>query len=104
MNFTSTRPHHVDGVSANIISDGCRDYVVAVEKFRGTELIRNWRGQVRRFASLAEAKRAVRGANVSEIKLSIRVAADEACVGESLTDSGFATVTLATKPPNKDFQ
>ncbi len=89
------RDNSRQGASANIISDGCRDYVVSMEHENNAELLRHWTGRVRRFASIADAKRAIRRANVADIRLSIRVAADEACAGDTLQDSGFATVPLA---------
>lgn len=89
-------PNRSHNVSANIISDGCRDYVVSIKREEGTDLMRTWRGQVRRFASLADAKNALRRKKVGDITLLMRVAADEACAGSSLQDSGFASVTLAT--------
>lgn len=89
-------PNRSPTVSANIISDGCRDYVVSIKREEGTDLMRTWRGQVRRFTSLANAKNALHRKKVGDIKLSIRIAADEACAGTALQDSGFASVTLAT--------
>lgn len=88
--------HSSEAVSANIISDGCRDYVVSITREQGTDLMRTWRGKVRRFASLVDAKEAAQRKRVSEIKLLMRVAADEACAGSSLQGSGFTSVTLAT--------
>ena len=82
-------------VRAVIISDGCRDYVVEVHQRNGAGSLTDRRGRVLRFSSLTDAKHAVRQA--STIELAVRVAADEACAGDSMTDSGFATVALQSK-------
>ena len=87
---------------AKIISNGCRDYVVSVvpqesaadSSDANAELLHNWRGDVMRFRSLAAAKRRLRKANVDSIELCVRIAADEACAGEALQDSGFASVRI----------
>ncbi|MEM9620506.1 MAG: hypothetical protein AAF993_02585 [Pseudomonadota bacterium] len=83
-------------VAAEIISDGCRDYIVAIRQPKGRELVRTWRGAVRRFASLAEAKLLLQRARIRDISLAVRVAADEACAGPAPGDSGFATLKLQT--------
>lgn len=80
--------------SGRIISDGCRDYFVSIEADKGTTILTNRRGQPLRFASLADAKQRLRRANVQNIQLEVRVAADEACAGDTLEDSGFAAVKL----------
>ena len=81
-------------VSARIISDGCRDYLVGIEQEGGTEILMDCRGRPRRFASLAEARRVLRRANISDIKLVVRVAADEACARSALQGSGFSAVKM----------
>lgn len=90
--FTTSRPQNASG---RIISDGCRDYVVGIQLDQDTEILTNRRGQPLRFASLAAAKQTLRQANVGDIQLVMRVAADEACVGRALQDSGFASLKLA---------
>ena len=85
------RARHGD-LRAVIISDGCRDYVIEAHTERGSGVINDYRGRRKRFASLAEARRAVRRA--SRIELAIRVAADEACAGTTRTASPFAHLTI----------
>ena len=77
---------------AVIISDGCRDYVIEIHQANGAGLLTDRRGRPLRFSSLAEAKYAVRLA--SEVDLSVRIAADEACAGQAMDEGGFATVAL----------
>ena len=87
---------------AKIISDGCRDYVVSGLPCRSEsdreaskeELLQDWRGEVLRFPSLASAKRRLQKANVDSMELCVRIAADEACAGVSLQDSGFTSVKI----------
>jgi len=79
---------------AVIISDGCRDYVVEIHQPNGAGLLTDRRGRALRFASLAEAKDTVSLA--AEVQLAVRIAADEACAGETLQDSRFATVPLVS--------
>ena len=81
-------------IRAKIISDGCRDYLVGVEQDGGTDILMDRRGRPRRFASLAEARRSLRRANISDIELVVRVTADEACARSTLQASGFAAVKL----------
>ena len=90
--FTSSRSQHTSG---RIISDGCRDYIVGIKLDQDTEILTNRSGQPLRFASLAAAKQTLRQANVGDIQLVTRVAADEACAGGTLKDSGFASLKLA---------
>ena len=82
-------------VTAAIVSDGCRDYVVELIHANGAGLLRNWRGKTLRFASLSEAKRAVRYA--SHILLRVRVAADEACTETHLKESGFSDLPITKR-------
>ncbi len=82
--------------TATIISDGCRDYVVEIQRTNGAGLLRDRRGRTVRFASLAEAKRTMQKADVADICLSVRIAADEACAGPSANEPQFATIQLAT--------
>jgi hypothetical protein len=86
---------HSGPSSGTIISDGCRDYVVAIKQDQGTKILTNRRGKPLTFASLAAAKQRLLRANVDDIQLAVRVAADEACAGATLQDSGFATVKVA---------
>jgi hypothetical protein len=80
--------------SATIISDGCRDYVVEVQQPQGAGILQDRRGRTLRFRSLAEASHTVRRAQVQDIVLATRIAADEACAGPTLQNSGFARVRL----------
>ena len=80
--------------SGRIISDGCRDYVIGVSHEQGIKMLMDRRGHPLRFPSLAQAKAALKRENVAEIRLSMRVAADEACAGACLQDSGFADVNV----------
>lgn len=81
-------------VRSRIISDGCRDCLVGVEQESGTEILRDRRGRPRRFASLAEARQVLRCANIGDIQLVVRVAADEACARSMLQGSGFTALKL----------
>ena len=79
-------------VRAVIVSDGCRDYVVELHTDTGAGLLTDWRGNRRRFRSLADAKRAVRGAH--GVELAVRIAADEACAGAPTPSAAFARMPL----------
>ena len=72
-------------VTASIISDGCRDYVVEIRRPSGAGLLRNrWSGRrPYRFQSLAEARRLLNRCRVRDVRLRCRVAADEATAGGS---------------------
>ena len=82
-------------LNAVIISDGCRDYVVEVQHANGAGMLRDWRGRIRRYKALAEAQRVLRSAGVTDVALSVRIAADEACAGPALTGSGFSRLSLS---------
>ena len=82
-------------IRAVIVSDGCRDYVVELHTDSSSGLLTNWRGKRKRFASLAQAKHAVRHA--SNIELAVRVAADEAAAGLTQPTTAFSHLVLATK-------
>jgi hypothetical protein len=86
------RQNHAKAV---IISDGCRDYVIEVHQPNGAGLLTDRQGRALRFASLAEAKDVVSAA--TEVELAVRIAADEACAGETLAEGRFATVPLICK-------
>ncbi len=90
MKFSRSRPSR-----ATIISDGCRDYVVEVQEPASAGLLRDRRGRVLRFKTLRDARDAVRDATA--ITLSMRVAADEACCGGAMSDSGFSRVTISRR-------
>lgn len=83
--------------SASIVSDGCRDYVVELHQPQGDVPWQSRLGGLRRFSSLAQAKSALRAAGVTDIRLAIRIAADEACAGPSLRDTGFAVVPVVAE-------
>jgi len=85
----SARRHAARAV---IISDGCRDYVVEVHQENGTGILTDHRGRTLRFSSLANAKHAVRWA--AQVELAVRVAADEACAGDTATAPGFSHLPL----------
>ena len=85
--------------AATIIGDGCRDYVIEVQRASGAGILRDRKGRTLRFASLAEAKRAMRRASVDDISLRMRVAADEACAGPSSSEAQFATLRIAGRSP-----
>ena len=80
-------------VDAVIISDGCRDYVLELHTANGAGLLTDRKGKRRRFASLAQAKRAVRRA--TSVRLAVRIAADEACAGNTMQTSPFAHLALS---------
>ena len=80
--------------AATIISDGCRDYVVEIHRASGAGILRDRNGRTLRFPSLAEAKRAMRKAEINDISLSVRIAADEACAGPSANEPQFATLRI----------
>ncbi len=82
-------------LSAVIISDGCRDYVVEIRHANGAGTLQDWRGRTSRFKALAEAQRVLRSARVADVSLAVRIAADEACAGPVLSDSGFSTLSLS---------
>ena len=81
--------------AATIVSDGCRDYVVQIRRPRGIGILQDRKGRPLRFASLAEAKRTVQRARVTDISLDVRVAADEACAGPSLPEAQFASLRIS---------
>lgn len=65
-------------VAANIVSDGCRDYLVEIVWEDATDLLRQ-RERPLRLRSLAEAHELLRACRVRRIVLRHRVAHDEAC-------------------------
>lgn len=79
-------------LQAVIISDGCRDYVVEVRSENGAGLLTDRKGRTKRFTSLSLAKSAVRRA--TEVRLAVRVAADEACAGETSPDHLFSDIVI----------
>lgn len=87
--------------TARIISDGCRDYVVEIHQPAGAGVLQDWRRRTLRFKSLEDAKRTLKRAKVSEIKLAMRVAADEACammpaaMPRDSARAGFSELTLS---------
>ena len=89
---------------ARIISDGCRDYVVEIHQPSGAGILQDRRRRTMRFRSLAEARQTLRRAQVSNITLAVRVAADEACavdpqLGMMLRRNagvGFSELTLCS--------
>ena len=80
-------------LTAIIISDGCRDYVVEIRSETGAGVLTDRKGQRLRFSSLDQAKRAVRDAR--EVHLAVRVAADEACGGATPVSSPFSLMTVS---------
>ena len=80
--------------SATIISDGCRDYVVAIQQPRRYSVLEDRNGKPMRFPCLAQARDTIGRADVRDINVATRIAADEACAGNSLQHSGFATLPL----------
>ena len=82
---------------ALVISDGCRDYLVEIHSGNERHLLTDRRGRHKRFASLDQAKRAVRCAH--HIALAVRVAADEACAGGTSTVQQISLVPLSTPQP-----
>ncbi len=86
---------------AVILSDGCRDYIVVVQDINGntSNVLTDRRKQTVRFRSIDHARRVVSAA--SEIQLSVRVAADEACTAPGSEGAPFAAMTLAKKPLQK---
>ena len=83
-----------DEVTACVISDGCRDYVVEVLGQSGAGLLRTRRGRVERFRNLGEVRRDLQACRVSRAVLRQRVAHDEAASGLSLADCGFSEMPL----------
>ena len=82
-------------VEAVIVSDGCRDYVIELHTASGDHILTDRKRRPRRFASLELAKRAVKRA--TSVRLAVRIAADEACAGETLQTSPFAHLPLTQK-------
>ena len=78
---------------AKIISDGCRDYLVEVHHEHGGGVLTDRRGRPIRFRSLQQARRAA--APAGEIRLAMRIAADEACTGLARNETGFSTLRLS---------
>lgn len=89
------RREHLD---ATIISDGCREYVVEVRCGVELHAISDRRGRRKRFASLAEAKHAVKRAR--SIELAVRIAADEACASQAGLECGFSRIALGRPGDN----
>ena len=79
-------------IDAVIVSDGCRDYVVELHTANGGHMLTDRNHRPRRFASLDLAKRAVKRA--TSVRLAVRIAADEACAGQTMQASPFAHLTL----------
>ena len=77
---------------AVIISDGCRDYVVEVTHPQGKDVLADRQGRPLRFASLGQARRNVGCAH--EVRLAVRIAADEACADMGEGAAGFASQLL----------
>ncbi len=65
-------------VTARIVSDGCRDYVVEVVSDSGAGLLRRGRKPLR-FRSLAEVHRLLNRCHVDQAVLRQRVAHEELC-------------------------
>ena len=80
-------------LQAIVLSDGCRDYLVEVRSKNGAGLITDRKGRPKRFTSLSLAKNAVRGAY--EVRLAVRIAADEACAADSRQEEGFAVMLIS---------
>lgn len=80
-------------LQAIIISDGCRDYLIEVRSKNGAGLITDRKGRPKRFNSLSLAKSAVRGA--CEVRLAVRIAADEACAAGGQQEQGFADMLIS---------
>lgn len=68
-------------ITARIVSDGCRDYVVEVVSNSGAGLLRHWRGRTLRFRSLGEIHQLLHRCGVRDTVLRQRVADDEAAAG-----------------------
>lgn len=66
-------------VQANIVSDGCRDYVIEVLSQTGAGLLRHRRGMPLKFRNLGEAHRVLKRCGVQKTVLKQRIADDEAC-------------------------
>ena len=77
--------------TAQIISDGCRDYIVLISQPERTETLQDRNGNTLRFKSIDRAKFALRRARVQQIVLKVRVAADEACAKPAEADVGKST-------------
>ncbi len=80
---------------AVIIGDGCRDYVVEIRHANGAGLLTDRRGRAVRARSLVQAKELAKYAG--ELEFTFRVAADEACAGESSADSTFSSLVLVNQ-------
>lgn len=77
---------------AVIISDGCRDYVVEVSHPQGKDVLADRQGRPLRFASLGQARRKFDCAH--EVRLAVRIAADEACADSGDEGASFASQVL----------
>ena len=79
-------------LTAIIISDGCRDYLVDIHSEHGAGALTDRKGRRLRFGSLDQAKRAIKAA--ANIQLAMRVAADEACGGDTPNQSPFSLLAV----------
>jgi hypothetical protein len=83
-----------DSVTAKVISDGCRDYFVQIERDNGAGLLRSRNRNLLRFKSLTEVHQLLGQCNVEDIWLVSRVADDETGRPPG-TQSGFSEMRLA---------
>ncbi len=81
-------------VSARVISDGCRDYVVQIEHGASRGLLCNRLNRPLRFKSLTQAHALLARYNVTDVLLTVRIADDE--VGQTdTTRAAFNDLPLA---------
>ena len=79
-------------LTAIIISDGCRDYLVDIHSEHGAGPLTDKKGRRLRFGSLDQAKRAAKAA--TNVQLAMRIAADEACSGTTPEQSPFSLLPV----------
>lgn len=70
-------------VTASVVSDGSRDYVLEVVSDSGAGLLRNRAGRTLRFRSLAEIRDVLGRCGVEHAVIRQRVADDEVCYAGS---------------------
>lgn len=81
-------------ITAHIVSDGSRRYFIEVLEPTGTKILQDRHGKTLFFYNMSEARAQLTKAKVTTIALTMRIAADEACAGPLIQDSGFAKLPI----------
>jgi len=69
-------------VTARVISDGCRDYLIEIITDSGAGLLRRWDNSVVKLRNLGDVHQLLERCGVDRVVLRQRVAQDEACYAE----------------------